>query len=63
MTITRRWRGDFDNTELNELHAEALETRVFEGAEWDWVSSVDACGFNPTNAGLIALQGGEREEP
>ena len=36
MTITCRWRGDFDNTELNELHAEAFETRVFDETEWDW---------------------------
>ena len=36
MAITYGWRGDFTNTEANELHAEAFETRVFDGLEWDW---------------------------
>jgi hypothetical protein len=40
VTITYTWRGDFDNAELNEL-------RPFH---------FDACGFTPTNAGLIALE-------
>ena len=40
MTITCRWRGDFNNTELNELHAEAFETRVFDAAEWNWAEQV-----------------------
>ncbi len=30
------WRGDFDNTELNELHAEAFETKVFDVSDLDW---------------------------
>ena len=38
MDINYEWRGSFDNDELNELHAEAFETRVFTGEEWDWVS-------------------------
>ena len=38
MDITYEWRGSFDNDELNELHAEAFETRVFTAQEWDWVS-------------------------
>ena len=36
MAITYGWRGDFTNTEANELHAEAFQTRVFDGLEWDW---------------------------
>ncbi|MDP9329514.1 MAG: GNAT family N-acetyltransferase [Actinomycetota bacterium] len=40
MTITYLWRGDFTNTELNELHAEAFETRIFDEAEWNWVEVV-----------------------
>ena len=40
MTITYLWRGDFTNTELNELHAEAFETRIFDEAEWNWVEQV-----------------------
>jgi len=40
VTITYRWRGDFNNAELNELHAEAFETRNFDEAEWNWVELV-----------------------
>jgi predicted N-acetyltransferase YhbS len=38
--ITYTWRGDFTNTELNELHAEAFETRVYDEDEWNWVEQV-----------------------
>ena len=34
------WRGDFSNAELNELHAEAFRTRVFDEAEWNWLELV-----------------------
>jgi GNAT superfamily N-acetyltransferase len=34
------WRGEFDNRELNRLHAEAFGHRVFDGEEWDWVRQV-----------------------
>jgi GNAT superfamily N-acetyltransferase len=37
VTITYTWRGDFTNTELNECHAEAFESRVYREAEWNWV--------------------------
>jgi GNAT superfamily N-acetyltransferase len=40
VTITYMWRGDFDNGELNELHAEAFATRVFDEAEWNWAEQV-----------------------
>jgi GNAT superfamily N-acetyltransferase len=40
VTITYTWRGDFTNTELNELHAEAFETRVYDEGEWNWVEQV-----------------------
>ena len=30
------WRGDFTNAEVNELHAEAFDTRVFDESEWNW---------------------------
>ncbi len=32
------WRGVFTNSEVNELHAEAFETRVFTDDEWDWMA-------------------------
>ena len=36
MTITYEWRGEFGNDEMNALHAEAFETRVFDESEWNW---------------------------
>lgn len=30
------WRGGFTSAEVNELHADAFETRVFDDSEWDW---------------------------
>jgi GNAT superfamily N-acetyltransferase len=36
MAITYQWRGAFDNAEVNALHAEAFQTRVFDEAEWNW---------------------------
>ena len=36
MAIETTWRGAFSSQEVNLLHAEAFETRVFEDAEWNW---------------------------
>jgi GNAT superfamily N-acetyltransferase len=36
VAITYTWRGDVANAELNRLHAEAFETRVYDDLEWDW---------------------------
>ena len=36
MAVTFEWRGDFQNGEVNALHAEAFETPVFDEAVWDW---------------------------
>jgi GNAT superfamily N-acetyltransferase len=41
VTVTYEWRGQFDNTEINILHADAFNTRAFDAAEWDWVSQVE----------------------
>ncbi len=41
MAIEYEWRGDFGNVELNALHAEAFETRVFDESEWNWRELVD----------------------
>src|SRR5215203_58955 len=30
------WRGAFSNAEVNALHAEGFETRVYGDDEWDW---------------------------
>jgi GNAT superfamily N-acetyltransferase len=32
-----RWRGEFNNAEVNELHAHAFETRVYDESEWNWI--------------------------
>jgi GNAT superfamily N-acetyltransferase len=39
--VTYEWRGGFENVEVNALHAEAFETRVFDESEWNWVRLVD----------------------
>jgi GNAT superfamily N-acetyltransferase len=40
MTITYTWRGEFENEEVNALHAEAFDHPVFDSAGWDWNSQV-----------------------
>ena len=37
MSIGYEWRGRFANDEVNVLHAEAFNTRVFSSTEWNWV--------------------------
>jgi GNAT superfamily N-acetyltransferase len=41
MAITYEWRGEFGNAEVNALHAEAFDTRVFDESEWNWRQLVD----------------------
>jgi ribosomal protein S18 acetylase RimI-like enzyme len=40
MAITYAWRGDVTSAELNALHAEAFNTRVYDDHEWDWVAQL-----------------------
>jgi GNAT superfamily N-acetyltransferase len=40
MAVTYEWRGDFDNVEVNELHAQAFETEVPDEAERNWTELV-----------------------
>lgn len=41
--MTFQWRGDFTNPEVNGLHAEAFQTRVFDDeSEWNWAEQVHA---------------------
>lgn len=42
MTIAYTWRGEFVSDEVNHLHAEAFEHRVYSLKEWDWRSIVGA---------------------
>jgi GNAT superfamily N-acetyltransferase len=41
VAITYEWRGAFGNDELNALHAEAFDPRVFSAREWDWRAQVE----------------------
>lgn len=34
--VVFEWRGSFTNLEVNSLHAEAFETRLFDESEWNW---------------------------
>ena len=40
MTTIYQWRGLFTNQEVNALHAEAFNTRLFTETEWNWVELV-----------------------
>jgi len=40
MTMIYQWRGTFTNQEINALHAEAFNTRVFNESEWNWAELV-----------------------
>lgn len=36
--VEYQWRGDFGNSEVNALHSDAFDTRLFSDAESDWVA-------------------------
>jgi GNAT superfamily N-acetyltransferase len=40
MAVTYAWRGDVTNAEMNALHAEAFETRVYDESEWNWLDQL-----------------------
>lgn len=37
LEVSFEWRGGFTNGEVNTLHAEAFETRLYSDDEWNWV--------------------------
>jgi GNAT superfamily N-acetyltransferase len=41
MEITYAWRAAVANDDLNALHAEAFETRVYSAEEWNWTELLD----------------------
>jgi GNAT superfamily N-acetyltransferase len=53
--ITFEWRGSFTNAEVNRLHAEAFETRVYDESEWNWreLTAAHSLGW------VVARQAGE----
>jgi GNAT superfamily N-acetyltransferase len=54
VAIDYEWRGAFDNAEVNELHAEAFETRVFDESDWNWNELVQrhSLGWVVARAGI-----------
>ncbi|MBV8431767.1 MAG: hypothetical protein JO244_11420 [Solirubrobacterales bacterium] len=36
MATAYEWRRPFSNQEVNALHAEAFNTRVFDESGWNW---------------------------
>lgn len=53
MAVTYTWRGSVENEELNRLHAEAFDTRVYSADEWDWVEVLNRHSFG----WVVARQG------
>jgi GNAT superfamily N-acetyltransferase len=45
MSITYRWRDDFDNVEINNLHAEAFNAGESEGRDWRAALTEHALGW------------------
>ena len=41
MSIGYEWRGAFESSEVNALHAEAFDHAVFDDDDWDWKTQVD----------------------
>ena len=41
MALDYEWRGGCTDTELNQLHAEAFETRIFDDGGWSWTDLLD----------------------
>ena len=42
MRIELTWRGEFESSEVNALHAAAFHTRLYGDDEWDWRHLVEA---------------------
>ena len=41
MEVLYAWRGEVTSTELNALHAEAFDTRVYGDDEWNWRAQLE----------------------
>ena len=41
MAVDYEWRGACSDTELNQLHAEAFETRIVDDDGWSWTDLLD----------------------
>jgi GNAT superfamily N-acetyltransferase len=45
MSLIFKWRGQFENSEVNALHAEAFDTRTYSNDEWNWREILDRHSF------------------
>jgi hypothetical protein len=43
--VDYRWKGAFGNVEVNALHVEAFQTRVFTADEWNWQTQLAEHSF------------------
>lgn len=61
MAMTLLWRGAFTNDEVNALHAEAFQTRLYDESEWDWVELTGrwSLGWVVARDGREGVAGGE----
>jgi GNAT superfamily N-acetyltransferase len=55
VTVICTWRGDVTNDELNRLHAEAFDTRIYSADDWDWVDHL-----NQHSLGWVVARDGDR---
>ncbi|CAN5806414.1 hypothetical protein BH24ACT6_BH24ACT6_03100 [soil metagenome] len=55
MPFTYEWRGAVTSTELNALHAAGCEYLFVDFEDELRPFYIDACGFRPASAGLLAL--------
>lgn len=53
--IFYRWKGDFTNSELNRLHSEAFDHRVYPDDEWDWAGMTERHSL-----GWVTARSGDR---
>jgi hypothetical protein len=49
------WRGAFTSAEVNALHAEAFETRIYDKLEWNWAELV----YHNCLASVVARDGAD----
>lgn len=55
MAISCEWRGAFTNDEVNGLHAQAFQTRLYDESEWNWEQLVHAHSL-----GWVVARDGDR---
>ena len=54
MAVDYEWRGACTDSELNQLHAEAFETRIVDDGGWSWTDLLDRHSL-----GLVVARDGD----